>query len=95
MLKATKVIEHRNDSAASRTAVLLAAQSAPHHLHVAHRAEHLPRNQHHVRLGRIEPGGENAVIAKYPNVATLEAVEKIAARHGRCAAAHGGSRNAD
>ena len=81
ILEAAEVVYNRDDAAPGSAAVLLATQSAPNDLHVTHWAEHLSRDEHHVCLGRIEAGGQDTMVTKHPNLAGLEAVEEMAARH--------------
>ena len=78
VLEAAKIIENRHDPALVRAAILLTAQSTTNHLHVSHRAEHLPRDEHHIYLWRIEAGREDGVVAQYPDVTPLEAAEELA-----------------
>ena len=87
ILEAAEVVNDRDDAASGSAAVFLAAQSAPDDLHVPHWAEHLSRDEHHVCLGRIEAGGQDTMVAKHANLAGLKALEEMAARHDRGAAA--------
>ena len=52
-----------HDPAARGAPVFLAAQPATNHLHVPDGAEYLPSDEHHVRPGRVESRGQNAVVA--------------------------------
>ncbi len=63
VLEAAKVVDHGHDPAARGAPVLLAAQPATNHLHVADGAEDLPSDEHHVRSGCVEPGGQHTVVA--------------------------------
>ncbi len=92
--ESAKVVHHRNNPTIGGTTVLLSSQAATDHLHVSHGAKYLTRDEHHVCLGRVEASRENAMVAQYPDLATLEAIEKVAPRHGRSVPANGSRGNA-
>src|SRR4029077_17237660 len=74
ILISTKVVDHGHDPAPCGAPVLLAAQPTTNHLHVAHGAEGLPRNKHHVRPGCVEPSAQHTVVAQHADFPTLEAI---------------------
>jgi hypothetical protein len=94
ILISTKVVNHGHDPAPCGAPVLLAAQPTTNHLHVAHGAEDLPRNEHHFRPGCIEPGGQHTVVAQHADFAALEAIEEVTPRHCARAAADSSGRDA-
>lgn len=94
ILKASEVVDDRHNAATRGAAVLHTAQAAADHLHVAYGAENLPCDEYHVRLRRIEAGGEHAVVAQYSDIFALEAIDEVAARYDGRAAAHSGGGDA-
>lgn len=89
VLEPAEVVLDCHDSAGCCAAVLFAAQSAANHLHVPHRAKHLSSDKYHVCLWSVEPGGKDGVVAEHLDMAAMETVEEIAARHSWCDATDG------
>ena len=94
VLKPPQIVHHGNNPTACRAAILLAAHSAPNHLHISNRAKNLTRNEYHIGFWCVETGGEHGVVAQDTDFAALETVEEIAARHGWHGATDGGGGNA-
>jgi len=53
--KSTKVVQHGNNPTIRSPTVLLTTQATTDHLHVPHRTEYLPRNEHLSVFGASKP----------------------------------------
>ena len=87
------VVEHRDDTARRCATILLAAQSAPDHLHVPDRAEDRTRDYDHIGLWGIEAGGKDAIVAEYFELAALKLAYEVLPRRGFRAGMHRSSLN--
>ena len=77
ILESTEVVHNGHDSAMGGPPIFFPAQSPPHHLHVAHRAEDLAGNEHHVSFWRIKSSGEQTVVTQHTDIPVLKSVQKV------------------